>query len=107
MALKSDVEGERFLNPKVTVKVINALNSMKIGSEKNNNEIEKLISTLTPREIEVVKHILEGKTNKDIGEDMFVTEGTVKNHVSKILQKLELSNRSELIVMLSDSSLYN
>lgn len=106
-AIKSAVEGEMFLNPKVTVKVINALNSIKVDkeTEKVNNEKEKLLSTLTPRELEVAKHILNAMTNKDIAEDMFVTEGTVKNYVSRILQKLELNNRSELIIMLSNSSL--
>jgi DNA-binding NarL/FixJ family response regulator len=106
-AIKSAVEGEMFLNPKVTVKVINALNSIKVDkeTEKVNNEKEKLLSTLTPREFEVAKHILNAMTNKDIAEDMFVTEGTVKNYVSRILQKLELNNRSELIIMLSNSSL--
>jgi len=105
-AIKSAVEGEMFLNPKVTVKVISALNSMKIDKEPEKAENEKFISTLTPREVEVVTHVLKGKTNKDIAEDMFVTEGTVKNYVSRILQKLELNNRSELIIMLRNSSLY-
>jgi DNA-binding NarL/FixJ family response regulator len=107
-AIKSAIEGEMLLNPKVTVKVINALNSMKINKEfqKCDNEKEKLLSTLTPRELEVAKHVLEGKTNRDIAKDLFVTEGTVKNYVSKILEKLELNNRSELIVMLRNSSLY-
>lgn len=105
-AIKSAVKGEMLLNPKVTVKVINALNSMKIDkeSEKIDDEKEKLLSTLTPRELEVVKHILTGKTNKDIAKDMFVTEGTIKNYVSKILEKLELNSRSELIVILRNSS---
>jgi Response regulator containing a CheY-like receiver domain and an HTH DNA-binding domain len=101
-AIKSAVEGEMLLNPKVTVRVINALNSMKIDREvpKAYTDKEKLLSTLTPRELEVAKHILEGKTNKDIAKDLFVTEGTVKNYVSKILEKLEMNNRAELIVML-------
>ncbi len=102
-AIKSAIEGEMLLNPKVTVKVINALNSMKIDkkNQKGDSEKEKLISTLTPRELEVAKHVLDGKTNKDIAKDLFVTEGTVKNYVSKILEKLELNNRAELIVMLN------
>lgn len=107
-AIKSSIEGEMLLNPKVTVKVINALNSMKINKEfqKYDNEKEKLLSTLTPRELEVAKHVLEGKTNKDIAKDMFVTEGTVKNYVSKILEKFKLNSRAELIVILRNSSLY-
>ncbi|GFZ33081.1 DNA-binding response regulator [Clostridium zeae] len=106
-AIKSVLEGEMLLNPKVTVKVINALNSMQINKElpKGDKEIEKLISTLTPRELEVARHVLAGKTNKDIAMDLYVTEGTVKNYVSKVLEKLELKSRSELIVVLTNNSL--
>lgn len=106
-AIKSVIDGEMLLNPKVTVKVINALNSMKVDKEtfKFDSKKEKLIAKLTPRETEVVKHVLDGKTNKDIAKNLFVTEGTVKNYVSKILEKLELNNRAELIVMLRNSSL--
>lgn len=106
-AIKSAVEGDMLLNPKVTVKVINASNSIKIDkeSEKVDDEKEKLLSSLTPRELEVTKHILKGKTNKDIAKDMFITEGTVKNYVSKILEELRLDNRSELIIMMHNSNL--
>lgn len=99
-AIKSVTQGEMLLNPKVTAKVVNALNSIKpaSGSKDDNNEKKKLLETLTPRELEVAKHVLEGKSNKEISQDLFVTEGTVKNYVSKILEKLELKSRTELIV---------
>lgn len=51
---------------------------------------------LTPREIEVAKLIADGKSNKLICEILFLTEGTVKNYVTKILEKLELNSRVEL-----------
>lgn len=100
-AIKSVTQGEMLLNPKVTAKVVNALNSMKPASDTKNKDSEKkkLLGTLTPRELEVAKHILEGKSNKEISKDLFVTEGTVKNYVSKILEKLEIKSRSELIIM--------
>jgi DNA-binding NarL/FixJ family response regulator len=106
-AIKSVLEGEMLLNPKVTVKVINALNSMQTNRElpKGDKEIEKLLSTLTPRELEVARHVLEGQSNKDIAKALYVTEGTVKNYVSKVLEKLELKSRSELIVVLSNNSI--
>jgi len=99
-AIKSVMEGEKLLNPKVTVRVIHALNSMKM--EKVDSEKEELLKILTPRELEVTKHVLKGKTNKDIARDLFVTEGTIKNYVSKILEKLELDSRSELIILLQN-----
>ncbi len=101
-AIKSAVQGDMLLNPKVTVKVINALNSINIDKrpDKAIDENEKLKQILTPRELEVSIYILSGKTNRDIAKQMYVTEGTVKNYVSRILEKLELNNRAELIIML-------
>ncbi|MSE09782.1 DNA-binding response regulator, partial [Lactobacillus salivarius] len=54
----------------------------------------------TPRELDVAKHIMEGNSNKRIAADLFLTEGTVKNYVSRILDKLEVSNRTELTLYL-------
>jgi DNA-binding CsgD family transcriptional regulator len=103
-SIKTALGGSILLNPKVTEKVIKALNSM--NNEKpvhnNNEEKEKLLQSLTPRELEVAKHITEGKSNKAISEALFVTEGTIKNYVSKILDKLQLDSRTELVVFLQD-----
>ena len=62
----------------------------------------KLTEILTPRELDVAKHIMEGKSNKRIAADLFLTEGTVKNYVSRILDKLEVSNRTELTLYLQN-----
>jgi len=51
---------------------------------------------LTPREIEVVKYLLLGYTNKQIAEILFITEATVKKHVSSIFQKTGAKNRLDL-----------
>lgn len=55
---------------------------------------------LTSRELEVVEQVMEGKSNKAISDTLFLTEGTVKNYVSRILDKLELKSRAELIIYL-------
>jgi DNA-binding CsgD family transcriptional regulator len=52
--------------------------------------------SLTPTELEVVRHAATGLTNPQIGEQMFITRGTVKVHLSHIYAKLGLRNRSEL-----------
>ncbi|MGC2375116.1 MAG: LuxR C-terminal-related transcriptional regulator [Solirubrobacteraceae bacterium] len=52
--------------------------------------------SLTPTELEVARHAAEGLTNPQIGEQMFITRGTVKTHLSHIYTKLGLQNRSEL-----------
>ena len=51
---------------------------------------------LTARESEVLQLVAKGKTNKDISQDLFISENTVKNHLKNILQKLQLDNRVQL-----------
>lgn len=98
-SIKTACEGNILLNPQITREVVNALNSGKhIGSETANHE--PILHLLTPRELEVAKFIMEGKSNKEISNKLFITEGTVKNYVSKMLEKLELKNRTELTLCL-------
>lgn len=98
-AIKSVIQGEMLLNSKVTAKVVEALkgiNSSEKQDKISDNKV-KLLKMLTPREIEVTNGVLDGKNNKDIAKSLFVTEGTVKNYVSRILEKLEVRSRAELI----------
>ncbi len=90
------------MNPKITLKVVKALNSVnyKEAVKAEFNENKQLSNLLTPRELEVAKHIMEGKSNKAISNELFITEGTVKNYVSRILEKLDLNNRTELTLYL-------
>jgi two-component system, NarL family, nitrate/nitrite response regulator NarL len=50
---------------------------------------------LTPREVEVLRLVADGLSNKEIGARLAVTEGTVKNHVHNVLEKLHLQNRAQ------------
>ncbi|MFC0611592.1 response regulator [Scopulibacillus daqui] len=67
-----------------------------VASEKKENEdSKKLFESLTPREKEVLKQMSLGKGNKEIAEALFITEKTVKTHVSNILGKLNLHDRTK------------
>jgi len=59
---------------------------------------------ISEREKEVLAHLLKGLKNKEIGEKLFITEITVKKHVSSILQKTDCKNRQELLELLKQSS---
>ncbi|WP_045508770.1 response regulator transcription factor [Bacillus amyloliquefaciens] len=98
-SLQAVCEGNMMLNPKVTVQVVKALNHMDIPAVQEEPK-SNLTEILTPRELDVAKHIMEGKSNKRIAADLFLTEGTVKNYVSRILDKLEVTNRTELTLYL-------
>ncbi|MFS8571697.1 MAG: response regulator transcription factor [Clostridia bacterium] len=54
--------------------------------------------SLTERELEILQQIVEGRTNKEIAQALFISEKTVKNHVSNILRKLDLSDRTQAAV---------
>ena len=92
--------GNILLHPKITTKVVSALNAG-ISKYHINYEEPPELSLLTEREREVAKLVTKGKTNRDIATILFVTEGTVKNHLTKVLGKLDLKNRNELIVYMT------
>lgn len=69
---------------------------------KDNFSIDS--SEFTNREIEVIRNINEGYTNKEIGKNMKISEYTVKRHISNILKKLDLKNRKEILDYLSQKS---
>ncbi len=55
-------------------------------------------NNLTERELEVLKLVIEGKTNKEIAKELFVSYHTVKAHISSIMQKIECNGRVTLAV---------
>jgi len=69
-----------------------------IVNSKNENNTEKL----TKREYEVLEEMSKALNNKEIGENLFISEGTVKKHISNIFQKLNLRNRQEAIIYINN-----
>ncbi len=59
---------------------------------------DRLSAVLTPQEIVLVEQVAEGKNNKEIAETLHFSEGTVRNYISTILEKLELRDRTQLAV---------
>lgn len=95
-AIRTVYNGEMLLAPEVTKKVVTAFKSITIDNTCPNREEEINSDLLTSREIDVARLISQGKSNKDICHILFLSEGTVKNYVSKILSKLNLNSRTEL-----------
>ncbi|MFD3274363.1 response regulator [Paenibacillus dendritiformis] len=102
-AIKTVYAGSVLLNPKVTERMVEAISSGRDNAMPSRQEaaVPDKLGLLTPRETEVARHILSGSSNKEIAQALFVTEGTVKNYVSRILDKLECRNRTELVLYLS------
>ncbi|MBG9655265.1 response regulator [Cytobacillus firmus] len=82
------MKGENQLHPKATSHLLTHL------TNKNSTERQP-IEELTKRELEVLREIAKGKSNKEIASSLFITEKTVKTHVSNLLSKLELADRTQ------------
>lgn len=87
-AITQLMKGEHQLHPKATSHLLTHL------TNKNNTERQPL-KELTKRELEVLREIAKGKSNKEIASSLFITEKTVKTHVSNLLSKLELADRTQ------------
>ena len=86
-AITAVAAGRSLLDPDVTGKVLERL--------RESRAEDPALASLTEQERKVLVGLAEGKTNRDIGETLFLSEKTVKNYVSRILDKLGLSRRAE------------
>jgi DNA-binding NarL/FixJ family response regulator len=79
--------GESLLDPGLTERLFERL--------RNGPKDDPLLSKLSKQEFTIVQHIAEGKTNKQIADEMYLAEKTVKNYVSNLLTKMGMSRRTE------------
>ncbi len=90
-AIRAAARGESFLQPSIASKVVAEFARLAGDATRP----QALIEPLSEREIEIVKLIAAGASNKEIGASLFITEGTVKNHVTNILGKLGARDRTQ------------
>lgn len=89
-AIRAIMDGETYIQPSL----IPALNAKRL----ERNEDEEKIDSLTRREMEVLKLLAIGMYNKEVAEKLEISERTVKNHVSNIFKKLEVTDRTQAAV---------
>lgn len=88
-ALEAVGRGESLLDPAVTEKVLERVRRIASGGQADE------LSMLTSQEQKILALVAEGKTNKEIAADVFLSDKTVKNYVSSILSKLNLERRAQ------------
>ena len=89
--LRRAVQGEVTLHPRVAIRVLQNIRG-------DNPDSEPLFTELTERELDVLKLIASGLTNSQIAEKLVISENTVKGHVSNILSKLHVADRTQVAV---------
>jgi DNA-binding NarL/FixJ family response regulator len=99
-AIRTVAAGDALLSPAVTKRVI------KQFTRAPRPEPPKQVEELTERELDVFRLISRGLSNAEIGEELFISEATVKTHVTHILQKLDLRDRVQAVVLAYQTGLF-
>ena len=92
-AIRATARGESILEPSVAAKVIAEFT--RVSSLVPAAQMEQLVEPLSERELEILALIARGDSNKEIAEQLYIAEGTVKNHVTHILGKLGVRDRTQ------------
>ncbi len=87
LGIRQVSQGETILHPQIAQKVIHEL--------QQPPDLPRMDEPLTTREVEVLKLIAKGVSNQEIADELVITERTARNHVSNILDKLHLANRTQ------------
>ncbi|MGM0902855.1 MAG: response regulator [Bacillota bacterium] len=104
-AVKVVAEGGSYLHPKVTHNLVKEFRRLSIQEGESSVqtiarvEIRRPLHLLTRRECEVLQLLADGKSNRAIGDSLYISEKTVKNHVSNILQKMNVNDRTQAVVV--------
>ncbi len=91
-AVRAAHRGEPVLSPAVTQRLL----------RRSRQPVDR---TLTAREIEILTHVAQGKSNRAIAQALFVSEATIKSHLNHVFTKLEVDNRTAAIVKAADQGI--
>jgi DNA-binding NarL/FixJ family response regulator len=100
-AIRTVARGEALLSPGVTKRVIEKFALLPHRSPPSE------IAELTERELDVLRLVSRGLSNAEIGQELFISETTVKTHITHILQKLDLRDRVQAIVLAYETGLFD
>lgn len=112
--LMRTIQGESVISPEMTSKLVSAFQAAPAPPERSDNPSAKTssgtvdgnpLSTLSPRQIEILRWISRGASNKVIGRELDIAETTVKIHVQQILRKLDVATRVQAAMVARDHGL--
>jgi DNA-binding NarL/FixJ family response regulator len=95
-AIHAASRGESFLEPSVAAKVVNEFS--RVSKMIPTGQVSELVEPLSEREMEILTLISTGASNKEIAKQLYIAEGTVKNHVTNILGKLSVRDRTQAVL---------
>ena len=90
--------GQRVFGDEIIEQIPRIIGSDSGTPATGGDAVDRLSAVLTPQEISLVEQVADGKNNKEIAEALHFSEGTVRNYISTILEKLDLRDRTQLAV---------
>lgn len=96
-AINTVHQGQAMINPDIASKVLKFFSKLAVNNETIHVPVEN-IKMITKNEWTIIKEVSKGKSNKEIAKDLSFSEGTVRNYLSNILDKLELRDRTQLAI---------
>jgi DNA-binding NarL/FixJ family response regulator len=94
-AVRAVVQGQTLITPSMASKLIAEFTSL---SKRASDRQEMPAPRLTERELDVLRLVAQGRTNREVADELYIAENTVKNHVRNILEKLHLHSRMEAVL---------
>ena len=94
-AIRAAARGEYFLLPSITAKVVAEFSRLAPPAHRSDLS---LLEPLSNRELEVLRLVATGASNKEIADTLVIAEGTVKNHVTSILNKMSVRDRAQAVL---------
>jgi DNA-binding NarL/FixJ family response regulator len=98
-AIRTVAAGDSLIDPAVTRRLIERWATLDASTEPASRPVPPTIGTLSAREREILVGLARGRTNKELADDLIVSEATVKTHVSNLLTKLGVRSRVQAVVL--------
>ncbi|MFI5913605.1 response regulator [Dactylosporangium sp. NPDC051541] len=103
-AVRSAHTGDAYLSPPVARQVIGLIGPSGAANAERRRAVSERLSTLSPRESDVLRLVAEGLANAEIGARLNMTEPSVKTHVSRVLTKLDCTNRVQAALLYREAT---
>jgi DNA-binding NarL/FixJ family response regulator len=100
-AIHTVMRGETFLQPSVASKVVAELTRL------GDRSVRRLLDPLSDRELQILRLLAMGRSNREIAIELEITEGTVKNHLTNIYGKLDVDDRTKAALRARDLGLFD
>jgi DNA-binding NarL/FixJ family response regulator len=97
-AIRSAYSGESLIQPRVVNKILKEFVRLMDNHSNTETKADDVSEILTDREKEVMQKVAQGLNNKEITQALFISESTVKTHISNIMHKLHLRDRVEIVL---------